>query len=206
MSLAYADEAIRIRRLAPLTERDIARATGAGVSTVSAWLHRTRAPTGTRAERLVELSAIIDRLSALLDADYVPVWLYRSPTPADGRWQRGANIEGIYLAAEEATVWAEWYEPDVIYMSTLRGCPERDADHPGLVDHSLSPTWPSTGSSWTSCGDCFLAADQLRLSPVLELAGGIVPRGVSLPSLSWKWTVACPPLGLASGSPGRYSG
>lgn len=35
--------------------------------------------------------------------------LYRPPTPADGRWQRGANIEGIYLAAEEATVWAEWY-------------------------------------------------------------------------------------------------
>jgi transcriptional regulator with XRE-family HTH domain len=44
MSLAYADEAIRIRQLAPLTERYIARATGAGVSTVSAWLHRTRAP------------------------------------------------------------------------------------------------------------------------------------------------------------------
>jgi RES domain-containing protein len=35
--------------------------------------------------------------------------LYSPPTPADGRWQRGANIEGIYLAAEEATVWAEWY-------------------------------------------------------------------------------------------------
>lgn len=85
MSLAYADEAIRIRRLAPLTERDIARATGAGVSTVSAWLHRTRAPTGTRAERLVELSAIIDRLSALLDADYVPVWLNRPLAALDHR-------------------------------------------------------------------------------------------------------------------------
>ena len=77
MSLAYADEAIRIRRLAPLTERDIARATGAGVSTVSAWLHRTRAPTGRRAERLVELSAIIDRLATVLEAEYVPVWLNR---------------------------------------------------------------------------------------------------------------------------------
>jgi RES domain len=29
--------------------------------------------------------------------------------PADGRWQRGTAIEGIYLAAEESTVWAEWY-------------------------------------------------------------------------------------------------
>ncbi len=35
--------------------------------------------------------------------------LYRPPTPADGRWQRGTNVEGIYLAAEEATAWAEWY-------------------------------------------------------------------------------------------------
>jgi hypothetical protein len=50
------------------------------------------------------------------------------------------------------------------------------------------------------------ASAQLRARPVLELAGGIVPSGVSLPSLSWKWTVACPPLGLESGSPGRYSG
>jgi RES domain-containing protein len=35
--------------------------------------------------------------------------LERPPVPADGRWQRGSVIEGVYLAAEEATVWAEWY-------------------------------------------------------------------------------------------------
>jgi hypothetical protein len=35
--------------------------------------------------------------------------LHRPPTPADGRWQRGETVEGIYLAAEEATVWAEWW-------------------------------------------------------------------------------------------------
>jgi len=85
MSLAYADEAIRIRRLAPLTERDIARATGAGVSTVSAWLHRTRAPSGRRAERLVELSAIIERLATVLDQEYVPVWLNRPLVALDHR-------------------------------------------------------------------------------------------------------------------------
>jgi RES domain-containing protein len=59
---------------------------------------------------------------AELDAVRVPVtgtwWrhipgggdpLYRPPTPADGRWQRGEVIEGIYLAANEPTAWAEWY-------------------------------------------------------------------------------------------------
>jgi hypothetical protein len=29
--------------------------------------------------------------------------------PPDGRWQRGAIVEGLYLASNEATVWAEWY-------------------------------------------------------------------------------------------------
>jgi hypothetical protein len=29
--------------------------------------------------------------------------------PPDGRWQRGATVEGLYLASDEATVWAEWY-------------------------------------------------------------------------------------------------
>jgi RES domain-containing protein len=42
-----------------------------------------------------------------LPADGDP--LFRPPTPADGRWQRGAAIEGIYLAKDAATVWAEWY-------------------------------------------------------------------------------------------------
>ena len=35
--------------------------------------------------------------------------LYRPPVPADGRWQRGTVVEGVYFAAEETTVWAEWY-------------------------------------------------------------------------------------------------
>jgi uncharacterized protein (DUF2384 family) len=75
MSLAYADEAVRIKRLAPLSDRDIAQATGAAVSTVGAWLRRTNAPTGTRAARLVELSAIVEQATRVLDHDYVPVWL-----------------------------------------------------------------------------------------------------------------------------------
>jgi uncharacterized protein (DUF2384 family) len=81
MSLAYADEAIHLREVASLSDLDIARATGSGVSTVSAWLRRERAPRGRRAERLVELSAIADRLAAVLGAERVPVWLNK-PVPA----------------------------------------------------------------------------------------------------------------------------
>lgn len=29
--------------------------------------------------------------------------------PPDNRWQRGAVVDALYLAADEATAWAEWY-------------------------------------------------------------------------------------------------
>ncbi len=35
--------------------------------------------------------------------------LARRLPPPDGRWQRGAIVEVLYLASDEATVWAEWY-------------------------------------------------------------------------------------------------
>jgi uncharacterized protein (DUF2384 family) len=81
VSLACTGKAIRVRDLAPLCDRDIAPATGSGISTVSAWLRRERAPRGRRAERLVELSAIVERLAAALGAERVPVWLNK-PVPA----------------------------------------------------------------------------------------------------------------------------
>jgi putative toxin-antitoxin system antitoxin component (TIGR02293 family) len=102
MTLSYCDEAIEIKRLAPLTDRDIARATGAGVSTVGAWLRRTNAPTGERAERLVELAWIVEYATRVLKRDYIPVWLNK-PVPildrekpidviARGEYRRIADI------------------------------------------------------------------------------------------------------------------
>lgn len=46
-------------------------------------LHRvhTRAPTGERAERLVELSALVERLTRIMDPSSIAVWL-RKPVPA----------------------------------------------------------------------------------------------------------------------------
>src|SRR3954469_21235892 len=66
---------------AGLSDRDISRATGAAASTVRAWLAGTRTPTGDRAERLIELSALIARLARVLEPSYIAVWL-RRPGPA----------------------------------------------------------------------------------------------------------------------------
>lgn len=36
-----------------------------------------------------------------------PLW--RAVPARDGRWQRGDIAEGLYLADEPETAWAEWY-------------------------------------------------------------------------------------------------
>lgn len=75
MSIGFANEAAHIREIGNLSTADIARGTGCDESTVRAWLNDTRSPGGARAERLVELSSIVERLTHLMSADYVPVWL-----------------------------------------------------------------------------------------------------------------------------------
>lgn len=77
MDTAFASEASYVRQVGHLSHRDIARATGAGVSTVGAWIRCTRAPTGERAERLAELSAIVERLARVMEPAYIPVWLHK---------------------------------------------------------------------------------------------------------------------------------
>jgi transcriptional regulator with XRE-family HTH domain len=80
MAVSIAAEAIRARELGQLTDADIARATGVSRKTAHAWLAGTREPTGERAERLLELSALVERLAAVIRPDYIPIWL-RKPVP-----------------------------------------------------------------------------------------------------------------------------
>jgi len=73
----YAREARRVHDIAGLTEADIAKATGTAPSTARAWMAGTRKPTGERADRLIELSALVERLQRVMDSSYIPVWLRR---------------------------------------------------------------------------------------------------------------------------------
>jgi transcriptional regulator with XRE-family HTH domain len=74
---ALALQARHVREAARLSDRVIAAATGAKPSTVRDWLNGRSSPTGSRAERLIELSAMTDRLMRVMDADYIAVWLNR---------------------------------------------------------------------------------------------------------------------------------
>jgi hypothetical protein len=80
-SSPFAREAAFVSEVGHLSDADIARATGAAASTARAWLGLKRAPTGERAERLVELSALVERLTRVMDPSYIAVWL-RKPVPA----------------------------------------------------------------------------------------------------------------------------
>lgn len=74
---ALAAEARRVHDLALLSDRQIAAATGARPSTVRDWLSGRSAPSGPRADRLIELGAMVDRLSHVMQRDFIPVWLNR---------------------------------------------------------------------------------------------------------------------------------
>jgi len=81
LTLAYAEEATHVHDIGHLSDREIARATGAAPSTVREWLARRSAPSGVRAERLAELSSLVERLARVICPTYIPVWLSK-PVPA----------------------------------------------------------------------------------------------------------------------------
>jgi transcriptional regulator with XRE-family HTH domain len=74
-------EAARVRDVAHLSDREIAAATGAKPSTECDWLNGLSSPTGHGAQRLIELAEMADRLTRVLDPEYIPIWLNR-PTQA----------------------------------------------------------------------------------------------------------------------------
>jgi hypothetical protein len=75
MTTAFASEASHIRDIGHLSAADIARATGADETTARAWLRDQGSPSGERAERLFELSSMVERLVTVMQPEYVPVWL-----------------------------------------------------------------------------------------------------------------------------------
>jgi uncharacterized protein (DUF2384 family) len=77
---SYANEIKRVRGLG-IEPSDIARVTGAARATVSAWIRATRRPGAAHRQRLLELVTIADRLSDVMDDEYVGIWLQK-PLPA----------------------------------------------------------------------------------------------------------------------------
>ena len=106
VAAAYATEVRRVRD-AGLGTVDIAAATGVDTSTVSAWLNARRTPTGGRRDRLVELSAIVERLQLVMDPAYVPVWLVKPLPLLDDERPIEAIAHGNYRAVSRLVAQLE---------------------------------------------------------------------------------------------------
>lgn len=109
MTTAFASEAAHIRDIGHLSAADIARATGADETTARAWLREERSPSGDRAERLFELSSLVERLVTVMQPEYVPVWLRKPNTQLEDDKPLDAIASGDYrrvsrvIAALETT-------------------------------------------------------------------------------------------------------
>ncbi len=82
---AFNDEAVRVRTEGHLNHEQIAVAVGAAPSTVRDWLAYRSMPTGKRADRLVALAEIVDRLQRVIDPAYIPVWMTKPIEALDNR-------------------------------------------------------------------------------------------------------------------------
>ena len=91
----YANEIKRVRALG-IETADIARATGAAKATVTAWLRATRRPRAEHRDRLMELVAIADRLSEVMDDDQIAIWLQKPLTALDDERPLDAIANGDY--------------------------------------------------------------------------------------------------------------
>jgi DNA-binding transcriptional regulator YiaG len=82
-TIALADQLNHLRARIPLSESDIARATGTDEATVRTWIDRKAAPMGDQANRLSELIAVVDEMALNVKAESIPGWL-ASELPALG--------------------------------------------------------------------------------------------------------------------------
>ena len=90
-------EAQRVHDRAGLSDRLIAQATGAKPSTVRGWLAGRSEPSGARAERLVELSAMTERLSRVVRPEAIGVWLIRPNVALEDERPIDLIARGDYL-------------------------------------------------------------------------------------------------------------
>ena len=74
----------QIRSLAPLSDADVARATGTTDEVAAAWRAGRGEPRDWQLQRLEELREVVAKLAEAMDVAYIPQWLNKRP-PRLGR-------------------------------------------------------------------------------------------------------------------------
>jgi hypothetical protein len=105
--ISLADQLNHLRARVPLLEQDVAAATGADASVVTAWIDRRAAPDGEQAARLSELIAVVEMLEESTRPEAIGPWLSRKVPALRGRTPTSVLASGGYelvytIAAELA--------------------------------------------------------------------------------------------------------
>ena len=96
MATALFKELGHIQKAGKLSGADLARAAGVANSTARAWLTQTRTPGREPTERLLELVAIIDRLRAIMEPEYISLWLRKPHADLDDEKPLDVIAKGKY--------------------------------------------------------------------------------------------------------------
>jgi len=102
------EEAQHVHQGAGLSDRLIAEATGAKPSTVRGWLSGRSEPSGVRAKRLVELSAMTDRLARVVRPEAISVWLIRPNVALDDERPIDLIARGEYMPVSKVISGIEY--------------------------------------------------------------------------------------------------
>jgi hypothetical protein len=150
-TIALADQLIHLCERVPLSQRDVAAATGADEQTVSGWLERRAAPTREQAARLSELIAAVERLEVSTKRQVIPQWLRRKVPALGGKTPRapsrarpGSVRRGV---GGSAAVWAG---PSWASRSTGPGSRHRSSSGRANAGPSFSPVIQSANRGSTT--------------------------------------------------------
>jgi|SRR5450755_353621 DNA-binding transcriptional regulator YiaG len=104
-TIVLADQLNHLRARVPLSEQDVARATGAEQATVRQWIERKAAPMGVEANRLAELVAVVEEMALNIQPDGIPEWL-RDEIPAlEGEAPADVIASGGYQRVIDIALW-----------------------------------------------------------------------------------------------------
>lgn len=104
-TIALADQLNHLRARVPLSEQDVAHATGAEQATVRQWIERKAAPMGVEANRLAELIAVVEEMALNIEPDGIPEWL-RDEIPAlEGGIPADVIASGGYQRVIDIALW-----------------------------------------------------------------------------------------------------
>lgn len=85
-----------VRGRVPLTDKDVAAATGTSENTVARWIGHRTAPSDDQAARLSELITAVERLEVSTRPQAIPDWLNRSVPMLSGRTPLQTIAAGDY--------------------------------------------------------------------------------------------------------------